>query len=378
MKVCIDIQAAVAQRAGVGRYTKALVEHLGADAGPDDLELFYFDFKRNGTPFATPGAHQHAVRWCPGRLIQYAWKKLNAPPFDWFAGPADVYHFPNFIRPPLTRGTSVVTIHDVAFLRHPETLEKRNYTYLTSRIRETVARADAVITVSDFVAAEIEELLQVPRSRIVAIHEGLEEHVVEPGETDIAKARSALGLTRPYLLNVGTLEPRKNALLLVNIFEKLKSFDGDLVVAGMRGWNYEPILERMRSSSHASRIRYLDFVPEEHLSALYAGAELFVFPSLYEGFGFPPLEAMACGTPVLSSSAGSLPEVLGKAAVIMADFDAAHWAQEIDALITNSERLDKLRKSGVSHSRGFSWATTASRTWEVYREVAGLTSQVEG
>ena len=121
MKVCVDIQAAIAQRAGVGRYTKSLVEFLGRYAAGDQLQLFYFDFKRKGVPFPVNGVEQRAVRCIPGRFIQGAWKTISWPPFDWFAGPADVYHFPNFIRPPLSRGKSVVTIHDLAIYACPET-----------------------------------------------------------------------------------------------------------------------------------------------------------------------------------------------------------------------------------------------------------------
>ena len=126
MRVCIDIQSAIAQRAGVGRYTKRLVEELAALRAPaDELALFYFDFQRRGVPFPVPGATQRAVRWLPGRYVQKAWKTIAWPPFDLFAGPAEVFHFPNFIRPPLRRGRSVVTIHDLAFMRLPETIEAR-------------------------------------------------------------------------------------------------------------------------------------------------------------------------------------------------------------------------------------------------------------
>ena len=158
------------RRSGVGRYTKSLVEHLGPFAGSDELRLFYFDFQRKGVPFPAPGAVQHAVRWCPGRIVQKAWKTINWPPFDWFAGAADVYHFPNFIRPPLTKGKSVVTIHDIAFIRYPQTLEPRNLKYLTAQIKQTVQNSDCIIAVSEFTAREIHELLDVPRDRIVAIH----------------------------------------------------------------------------------------------------------------------------------------------------------------------------------------------------------------
>ena len=167
MIVCMDIQAGVGQRAGVGRYTQSLVEHLGPQAGADELRLFYFDFQRRGTPWGTPGARQRAVRWVPGRVVQKAWKTIRWPPFNWFAGAADVYHFPNFIVPPLTRGRAVVTIHDVSFLRFPEAAEEKNRRYLTAQIRDTVARADAIITDSAFSGREIQDLLGVSHARLL-------------------------------------------------------------------------------------------------------------------------------------------------------------------------------------------------------------------
>lgn len=369
MIVCVDIQAAIAQRAGVGRYTKALVEHLGPLAGSDELRLFYFDFMRRGTPFAVPGAVETASRWCPGRFVQQAWKKFDWPPFDWFAGRADVYHFPNFIRPPLSRGKSVVTIHDLAFMRLPQTIETRNLAFLSSQIRQTVERADAIIAVSEFTAREIVELLGVPPERIVTIYQGLTENVRRPDSAAIAAMRDQLGLARPYLLTVGTLEPRKNIPFLVDVFETLGDFDGELVLAGMTGWKYEPILEWIRKSPRATQIRHLSYVPEPLLPALYAGAELFAFPSLYEGFGFPPLEAMACGTPVVASAAASLPEVLGDAAVCVNDFNEQTWADVIHKTLTDSALRSRLRERGLAQAQKYTWAESARRTWEVYRNL---------
>lgn len=371
LKVAIDIQSTVSRAAGVGRYTRNLVRQLGAQAGTDRLVLFYFDFKRAGDPFPVSGAAFRAERRIPGRLVQAAWKIVSWPPFDRLAGEADVYHFPNFIRPPLRRGRSVVTIHDLSFLRFPETAEKRNLAYLKKRISGTVRAADAIVTGSEFSAGEIEELLGVPRSKIHPIHDGLAEHIRPPGAGEVAELRSRLDLDRPYLLHVGTLEPRKNIPFLVEIFERLRNFDGCLVLAGMKGWSFEPILRRIESSRLARRIRRLDYVADGDLPALYAGAELFVFPSLYEGFGFPPLEALAVGTPVLASRRGSLPEVLGEAAELIGDFDAALWAERIENLISDPAARERARTAGRDRALGFSWRETARRTWDLYRHLGG-------
>jgi glycosyltransferase involved in cell wall biosynthesis len=370
MRVTIDIQAAIAQRAGVGRYTKSLVEHLGRYQGCDELQLFYFDFQRKGVQFPVPGADSRVIQWCPGRIIQKAWKTIHWPPYNWFAGVSDVYHFPNFVRPPLTKGKSMVTIHDIAFIRHPQTLEPRNLKYLTAQIEQTVQNSDRIIAVSEFTAREIHELLGVPSDRIIAIHEGLPDGFARPEKPRIDEARRILKLERPYLLTVGTLEPRKNMAFLVEVFEKLTDFEGDLVIAGRYGWKYEPILKRILDSPRANRIRHLRYVDERLLPSLYTGAELFIFPSLYEGFGFPPLESMACGTPVLSSTGGSLPEVLGDAAEFVPDYDSDAWADKARKLLSDKARRTDLIFKGAQWIKKYSWDETARKTWDIYRDLS--------
>jgi alpha-1,3-rhamnosyl/mannosyltransferase len=151
----------------------------------------------------------------------------------------------------------------------------------------------------------------------------------------------------------------------------MTAFDGDLVIAGMRGWKYESILERLRASPRKRVIRYLDYVDDNELPALYAGAEVFLFPSIYEGFGFPPLEAMLCGVPVLASTAGSLPEVLGEGARLIAEFDAERWAGEALRLLADSAARRTLIEKGRAWAQRYTWRETARQTWAIYRKVAG-------
>lgn len=371
MRICVDIQSAVSQRAGVGRYTRNLVEHLAPLMAPaDDLNLFYFDFHRRGLDFPCPGAHQTPVHWIPGKYAQQAWKRLQWPPFDWFSGKADLYHFPNFTIPPLTGGKKIVTIHDMSFLRFPEFSEQKNLDYLSTFIHDTVRRADAIITVSEFSKKETAELLGVDPARIFATPLGVTPGCSRPPTAQIEQTRRHLKLERPYLLSVGTLEPRKNIPFLIDVFEHLSGFEGDLVIAGMKGWKFEPILQRLNASSHRSRIHYLEFVPDIDLFPLYAGAELFITTSFYEGFGLPPLEALACGTPVVSSTGGSLPEMLtGNAAVLIPDFDVSVWAATITSLLNDRSRRDQLAQNAPAHAARFSWRDTAQKTLDVYRKV---------
>jgi glycosyltransferase involved in cell wall biosynthesis len=371
MKICIDIQAAIGQQAGVGRYTRYLVEELACNHGEHSLMLFYFDFRNNGFPFNRGTAKERAIRWCPGRFMQRAWRTIGVPPFNWLSGRADLYHFPNFIRPPLTCGKSVVTIHDVSFLRHPETTEQKNLHYLKSQIHKTVQRADAVITDSVFSKNEIEELLHVDSSRVFAVHLGLEQAHGTPTEEGIQATKRRYGLERPYILSVGTLEPRKNYPFLIDLFDRMEGFNGDLVIAGMRGWKYDPVFERVRHARRVDNIHLLEFVADEDLLNLYAGAELFVCPSLYEGFGFTPLEAMTHGIPVLSSAGGSLKEVLGDAAVVIDGFNLDEWTSELTALLYDETRKESLRERGRKHVKQFTWAKTAAETLGVYEAIRG-------
>jgi glycosyltransferase involved in cell wall biosynthesis len=366
MRICLDVQSAVTQRAGVGRYTRSLAQHLAPLLADHEFRLFYFDFKRRGTPLDIPGARQCPFRWCPGALIQQAWKRFDWPPFERVAGKADVYHFPNFIRAPGHTGRSVVTLHDMAFMRHPEFTEAGNLRYLRARIHETASRADAIITVSAFSAAEVQDLLHVPPSRIFAIHPGISPSFRRPSAETVRRDLDRMQLRRPYLLTVGTVEPRKNLPFLMNVFEHLPAFDGDLVIAGMPGWKTGPIMARMQASPCANRIRYIRYVDDAALPSLYAGAELYLLTSFYEGFGFPPLEAMACGTPVLASMGGSLPEVLGEGARLVSGFDLEAWIHEAGILLSDRALRNGQVDRGSKQAARYDWTVTAQQTRDVY------------
>ncbi len=371
MRVSLDIQAAIGRRAGVGRYVYELLQHLPEEAGQDELRAFYFDFKRTGME-VPQGIQANVCRWLPGRVAQGLWKTIGFPPYQWLAGGADVYHFPNFIRPPLPQSyKSVVTVHDLSFLRFPETTERKNLAWLKANIRQTVDRADALIGISRFSASEIVELLNVPEEKVFAIPLGLPSFGPPPDEAAVAAVKQQLGLEKPYLLMVGTIEPRKNIPFLIKAFEALKTFDGELILVGGLGWKTEESLAAISASPRAADIRLLQNVDDRQLSVLYAGAELFVFPTLYEGFGFPPLEAMARGTPVVAARNSSLPEVLGDAAAWVDGFNAVEWAQAIEKVLGDEARRAQMRQQGAAQATKFTWQETARRTWEVYRRVAG-------
>ncbi len=371
MKVCIDIQAAIKQRAGVGRYVHTLVPELAATAGQDTLTGFFFDFRRNGSPFETGLIEESPCHWIPGALIQQSWKRLGLPAYTRFAPEADVYHFTNFIIPPLPSGPkAVVNIHDCCFVTCPETMEPKNRAYLQKRIQATVDRADHILTISETIAKEIQEEFGVPEDRVTATLLGAPPALQSPPEEEVAARVRALGIDGPFLLHVGTLEPRKNHSFLFNVFEQLDAFDGTLVLCGMKGWQVEPILEAMQASPRADRILHLDYVSDLDLASLYQRSEALLFPSLYEGFGLPPIEAMRQGCPVLCSDGGSLPEVVGDAGLVLPLNDPSEWAHQIESLLGDPDRRAKLLNAGHARAARFSWRRCAEETWDVYRSLA--------
>lgn len=370
MRVCLDIQSALSKRTGVGRYTIQLAEVLIANRETDTVILFAFDFLGKGKNLPLPqGVTKRLVRWCPGRLASLCWKTLNYPSFHLFAGNADVYHFPNFILPPLKKGISIVTIHDLSFLRYPQFTENKNLRYLTSKIHDTVARADLIITDSHYIAEEIQEYLRVSQEKLAVVYPGIgtEFRHLSYDEISAVKAMKAVKIECPYLLTVGTIEPRKNLEFMIELFENMPEFNGKLVIAGMVGWKYKPILKRIECSTRSENIVLLGYVDDMLLPALYSGAEAFMCCSFYEGFGFPPLEAMACGTPVISSTGGSLGEVLKKGAVLIDRFDIEQWKHETNQLLNDLEWRTKIIARGYQCVSEYSWTQTASKIWQIYR-----------
>ncbi len=374
MQVCLDYQPAVTQRAGIGRYTRVLAgELLKTKLPEDDLRLFYLDFFRRGV-VDIPGARTTPSRILPGAILQRLWRTVGFPPFDLLSGPADVFHFTNFLRPPLRHGRSVVTIFDMSFERFPQFAEAKNLRNLRRGIRRTAAKADAIITISDFSAREISELLPESRGKLFPIPLGISPDFAPASEEAVAELRAKAALERPYILAVGTIEPRKNLKFLVDVFEQMggdSALEGlDLVIAGMPGWRCDDILQRFETSPRADRIHYMKYVPDGSLAALYTGAAVLAVPSHYEGFGFPPLEAMACGTPVVSSAGGSLPEVLGDAAIVVPDFDPDAWRTALGGAANDASLRAKLIEKGFARAATFRWRRTAEETWKVYRDDA--------
>ena len=273
----------------------------------------------------------------------------------------DLLHCPAPLAPMRSPVPLVVTLYDTAGFDHPEWMTRENALHQRLVLAPALRRATRVITSSEFGRERIAHHTRVPGERIDVVPLGIDP-VFSAGPADEA-ALAALGVEPPYVLAVGTLQPRKNLEAALTAFERLTG-DLRLVVAGSRGWSDDDLVRRVRESPAADRITLTGRVDDEQLATLYRAAECLVFPSRYEGFGLPPLEAMACGTPVVAANATSLPEVLGEAALLVDPTDAGAIAEGIEQAVGPGR--DDLVQRGLAHAAGFTWARTADAVVEAY------------
>jgi glycosyltransferase involved in cell wall biosynthesis len=383
LRIGIDYTAAAHQRAGIGRYARGLV---GALAELDADDQFVLLVAGRGAPQAPGERWQHSaavpdnfhIRNLPlsERMWTIIWHRLRLPlPVDLFTGPVDVFHSPDYVLPHVRHGKAVVTIHDLSFLRYPEGAEPKLRRYLAKAVPRAVGRAELVLADSENTRNDIIELLGTSPEKVEVLHPGV-DGTFRPVKEDrlLSAARSAYGLDFPFILAVGTLEPRKNHVLLLDAYAVLREISDvphKLAIAGGKGWLYEGVFRRVEELSLERDVVFLGFVPEDDLPALYSLADVFVFPSVYEGFGLPPLEAMACGTPVVASRSSSLPEVVGDAGLMVPPDDPTALAGTIRKLLNDQELRQDLIERGVSQALKFTWQRTGRRLRALYRSLLG-------
>lgn len=373
MRVAYDARPLIEQGTGIGRYVQCL---LGALLGFDEVREFLLCSPRKISKGEVLDRDPR-VR----ELVQRGWKGnvwlQVLVPFLLQRHKPDLFHGTLFLPPLLARRPSVVNIYDLTVYRYPGTMEARNKWPLRMLLPRAVSRADKILTLSEFTKREIGQKWPDALDKIEVVpgapYLSLDTRPGVPPEADAEKALELYGVRRPYLLYVGTMEPRKNILRLLEAFELLKTMGAEetqLVLVGHEGWGLEEVRQAWESSPACSSIRYIGYVPDEMLGLLYRHADVFVYLSLYEGFGLPPLEAMAAGTCVVASNRASLPECLGDAAVLVDPLDAQAVAGSLFPLLQDADlRMEYVRK-GLQRAKSFSWKKSAEKTLAVYKEVA--------
>jgi glycosyltransferase involved in cell wall biosynthesis len=367
MRVALDVTSLAVPTSGVGTYTLNLWEHLDQDARDCILPLAHRAL--NGS--CPPGVVKPRV---PRPMNKTLWMQMFLP-WQLARLGADVSHFTNSVSPLGAPGHQVITIHDMTLWLFPELHYSRRLLAMRPFIPLAARRAGAIITVSHSAKEDIVRILHVPPQKVHVVYEAASSRfrrVEERAELDTIRARHHL--PEQFILYVGTIEPRKNLVRLLEAFHKLKSrhrLDHALILVGSRGWKEHAILSTVETLQLQDSVRFLDHVPARDLVALYSLADLFVFPSLYEGFGLPVIEAMACGTPVVTSDRGSLAEVAGTAAQVVEATDVESIASGIKRVLDDREWWLELQARGLRQAARFSWATTASQTRRVYERVVG-------
>jgi glycosyltransferase involved in cell wall biosynthesis len=377
VRVTLDLSPAVHRHAGLGRYAHELLSAALAVAPEHDYRVLYYMAGAGRGPEAPLDRLPAQVLRLPAKpwrmsvlLAHYARLNMDA----WIRG-GDVFHATDHLLPPLRRSKLVFTVHDLIYLFYPQYHLPLNRWYLTLMMPRFLRRADAIIAVSENTRRDVARLLKIPAERMTVIYEGVSaaySPALPPHE--VARVRARYGLPERYLLFLGTLEPRKNLGALLAAYHALLARGVPLprlVIAGRKGWLFEPIFERVRALGLAEQVCFTDWVPEADAPPLLAGAEAFVYPSVYEGFGLPPLEAMACGTPVITSTASSLPEIAGDAALLVAPDDTAGLAQAIERVLSDAALRADLRARGLARAAQFTWEAAARQTLAVYHQVLG-------
>ena len=382
MRIGVDYTSAVLQGAGIGRLTRCIFQALAEIDHENEYRLFAAMGRgqpSNLPTFQSSNLSTFHLKPIPlsDRELNIVWHRLRLPlSVELITGPVDVFHSPDFTLPPVWRARTVLTVHDLSFLRVPECFTGALRRYLEQVVPRSVRRADQVIADSESTKRDLVELLGTPAGKVTVIYSGVEPRFRPIADQSTLEAvRRRYNLPERFILSVGTLQPRKNFITLIEAFSRLKLEDGGwrledgglkLVIVGGRGWLYEEIFSRVEALGLQGEVLFPGFVADEHLPVLYNLAEVFALPSLYEGFGLPPLEAMACGTPVVTSNASSLPEVVGDAGLMVEPMDVEGLAAAIGCVLEDGDLRREMVHRGLARAREFTWGRAARQLLEVY------------
>lgn len=367
--ITVDISAAVHSRAGLGRYSERLAEALIAQ-NPGRIALFY----NQGAEGVVPGS---LADHNPQRHVNWGYKPwrsavllahLTRQSFNRLVPDATLFHSTEHLLLPLRDVPTVLTVHDLIYKLYPDYHKRLNYWYLNTAMPLYCERATAIIAVSEATKRDIVKEYEVDPAKVTVVYEAAAPHFQPPPPARIASVRKTYQLPERYLIHVSTIEPRKNLPRLLDALAILRQTNSTLhlVLAGARGWLDEPFFQHIETLGLTGAVHALGWVPDEDLPAIIAAADLAVQPSLYEGFGLPILEHMACGQVVAASNSSSHPEVGGEAAAYFDPLDAAEMAAVIQRLLDDRAEYDQRRELGLAQAALFSWERAARETAAVY------------
>jgi glycosyltransferase involved in cell wall biosynthesis len=369
--IYVDISSAVHSRAGLGRYAENLAHSL-SELEPERYALFYNRGSGGRVPPTLQGIPARSVRlgYKPWRMLIYL-ANLSRLSFQRLVPGANLFHSTEHLLMPIHSIPIVLTVHDLIFKLYPEYHKRLNYWYLNLAMPLYCRRASAIIAISAATKRDIIDNYGIDPAKIFVVHEAAARQFSPPSSDDIARVREKYGLPKKFLLHLGTIEPRKNLDKLVDALEILRSEFPDLglVLVGGRGWLSDGFFDRIESENLRDIVHPLGWVTDEDLPAVIGAASLAVQPSLYEGFGLPILEHMACDQVVAASNSSSHPEVGGDAAAYFDPMDTEDMVTVIRQLLLNSDECQYRRNLGLQQAKKFSWERAATETKAVYDQL---------
>lgn len=373
--IAIDYTPAIRQRAGIGRIIRQQIQALLALEPSLDIRLFVVG---SVPPAERPQTARPLYTTAPvsERNMVRLWHRLNSPlpRVEWYTGgPLQLFHATDFVLAPSQARRKMVTVHDLAFLFYPNAAMPSLHRYLNVVVPRSVHRADHVVADSHHTARDLQEQWQIPAERITVV-QGAVDHTHFCPSDDLTKQqqiRRKYGIgDRPFLLGLSTLQPRKNFGRLIEAFHlarQMGNLPHRLIIGGGKGWLYQEIFAKVQQLGLTEHVLLAGFIEDDDLPALYRAAEFFAYPSLYEGFGIPLLEAQACGTPVLTANNSCLPEAAGEAAVYVEAESVESIAQGILQLAQDAPLRQRLRQAGISNAAQFTWERSARQLLSAYQ-----------
>jgi len=368
MRIAINTMAMKRELYGVGNYIKNFVRALAAIDRENDYVLFA---STDNKCHLTGLGENFSIELAPSnRMLRLPWEQ-SVLPLRLKQKRIDVCHGATFVTPLLKTCGHVVSIHDMTFHLTPERHSPFKRAYFRAMIPEMVRRSEKVIAISESTKRDLVRLMDIDEEKICVTHLGVDTRFRPiTDEEELTKVRQKYNLPAKYILYVGLIEPRKNVEALVDAYHTDSMHtEFELVLAGNLGWGYAPLLEKIRKSQLRDRIRMPGYVADSDLPALFSMAATFVYPSAYEGFGLPVLEAMACGAPVITSQVSSLPEVAGDAAILVDPSDPRALVTALQRVLADDQLRRSLSEKGIQRARLFTWEKTAQKTLGVYNEI---------
>ncbi|MCY4018375.1 MAG: glycosyltransferase family 1 protein [Chloroflexi bacterium] len=376
-RIAIDYTPAYEQGGGIGRYVRELTAALAVKDPLTDYRLFVAGSKRERLPHPPGPNFDWRTTILTPRWLARIWQRAHLPlPVEAFTGPVDLFHATDFVLPPtLPQTRNLLTVHDLSFLRVPDAASPSLRRYLEAVVPRSVERADHVLADSQATKDDLIEIYRTPADKISVLYSGVDSRfgavTDEMALSDVLERHNLKDIA--YVLSVGTVQPRKNYSRAIRALSKIRDQGIDLhyAVAGGSGWLEDEMYRSIKESAMEDYVHILGFVPDEDLPALYSGARALLAVSLYEGFGLPVLEAMACGTPVITSNLSSLPEVAGAAGILVDPLDNEAISDAIVRTLTDAALRQQLVAVGFEHIKRFSWASAASQLKSIYDYILG-------